>query len=84
MEANITIPDDIYRAMKVPDKEKKQILLIELAVTLYGREILSFGKARELAQMNKWEFHELLGSRNVERHYSMENLKEDIEYGKRL
>ncbi len=83
MKANISIPVDIYRAMKIPDKQKNQILLIELAVTLYEREMLSFGKARELAQMNKWDFHELLGSRNVERHYSMEDLKEDIEYGKK-
>lgn len=75
----MTIPDDIYLAMKIPDKEKKNVLLKELALSLYEQEILSFGKARELARLSKWEFHQLLGERKIERHYSMEDLKEDIE-----
>ncbi|MFP4021015.1 MAG: UPF0175 family protein [Halanaerobium sp.] len=45
--------------------------------------MLSFGKARELAGLSKWEFHNLLGERKIERHYSMEDLKEDIEYGEK-
>jgi len=81
MPNTINIPEEVYRAMKVPEKRKRETLLTELAVSLYKEEILSFGKARELASMNKWEFHELLGKRNINRHYNMENLKEDINYG---
>lgn len=83
MNLNLTIPDDIYLAMKIPDKEKKSVLLKELALSLYKQEILSFGKARELAGLSKWEFHNLLGERKIERHYSMDDLKEDIEYGEK-
>jgi len=68
--------------MKVPDKQKDETLLRELALTLYEQGILSFGKARELAKMNKWEFHELLGSRKIERHYNIDNLINDINYRK--
>ena len=81
MSKILNIPKDVYQAMKIPDKDKGETLLIELAVALYKEEILSFGKARELANLSKWEFHELLGKRKIERHYNMESLKEDIEYG---
>lgn len=36
---------------------------MELAIALYSQELLSFGKARELAQMGKYEFGQLLGER---------------------
>lgn len=83
MEVNISIPENVYQAMRIPDKYKTNILLKELAVVLYEQEILSFGKARELAKMNKWDFHELLGERGIERHFNINNLKEDIDYGKK-
>jgi len=81
MKKNIEIPDSVYNSMKIPDKDKKYILLQELALALYRDEILSFGKARELAGMSKEEFHDLLGKKEIERHYSLKNLKEDIKYG---
>ena len=52
----------------------------ELAVSLYREGYLSFGKARELAGLSKAEFHRLLGEREVERHYTKEDLAPDIEY----
>ncbi len=62
-------------ALKIPEKEKEKTLLIELAVSLYQRGILSFGKARELAKMDKWEFHEELGKRNIARHYDLKDFE---------
>ncbi|MFW6282155.1 MAG: UPF0175 family protein [bacterium] len=82
MKKNLKIPDSVYNSMKVPDKDKKNVILQELAVALYKEEILSFGKARELAGLHKEEFHDLLGKKEIERHYSLNNLKEDIDYGK--
>ncbi len=81
MEINLKIPKNIYLALKLPEEEKEKMLLIELAVSLYERGILSFGKARELAKMSKWEFHEELGKRKIERHYDIECLEEDLYYG---
>jgi len=81
MEFSLKIPDHIYLALKLPDSEKESVLLSELAIVLYERNILSFGKARELAQMSKWDFHELLGKRHIERHYDLESFNEDLNYG---
>ena len=53
-----------------------------LALALYQRQGLSFGKARMLAQMTRWEFEELLGQRQIARHYSEDDLREDIEYAR--
>lgn len=51
-------------------------------MTLYREEMLSFGKARELAGLGKYEFGQLLGERSVERHYGLEELKEDLRYSR--
>ncbi|OQX73468.1 MAG: hypothetical protein B6D61_12470 [Bacteroidetes bacterium 4484_249] len=82
METTIKIPTEIFNAIKLPEKEKVSLLLIELAIILYDRQILSFGKARELAKMSKWEFHNELGKRKIERHYAEDNYLEDSMYGK--
>ncbi len=82
MDLILSIPQDINRAIKLPDKEKERFLLKELAVVLYQTGALSFGKARELAHMSKWEFHHELGNRRIPRHYDLENFKEDLKYGK--
>ena len=54
----------------------------ELAVALYQRRALPFGKARALAQMTRWEFEELLGQRRIPRQYLEEDLEEDIRYAR--
>ena len=45
---------------------------------LYEKGLLTFGKARELAQVSKWEFHFLLGREKIIRHYDLEELEEDL------
>ena len=58
MELTLCIPKEIDIALKIPKKEKELFLLKELAISLYQRGVLSFGKARELANMTRWEFYE--------------------------
>jgi predicted HTH domain antitoxin len=76
----IEIDDDVYEALQLPEGERSQAMKQELAVSLYARDILSFGKARALAELSKQEFHQLLGDREVPRHYTETELAEDIEY----
>ena len=76
----------IKRIERYTQKRKKDFLnslIIQDASIQKKREtqILSFGKARALAQMNKWEFHDELARRNVIRHYNLDDLKEDLKYG---
>ena len=77
----LEIPDSVARALRLPPAEQLQQLKVELALSLYAQGILSFGKARELADMDKLEFGLLLGKRNLPRHYTNEDLQDDLAYG---
>jgi len=79
-EIVIEIPSEIAMALKIPDKEIIPVLRQELAIQLYTQQLLSFGKARQLAQLSKWEFAELLGRRGIIRHYDDQSLQEDMEF----
>jgi predicted HTH domain antitoxin len=78
--ATIEIDDEVYDALQLPERERSQAMKRELAASLYARDVLSFGKARALAEMSKREFQELLGEREIPRHYTEVELAEDLEY----
>lgn len=82
MGIQISISDSILQAIRLPEQRIEQELLQELAIALYAQDILSFGKARELAQMDKYEFGQLLGRRGVLRHYGGEELDDDLNYAR--
>ena len=82
MALHLEIPDTVTQAMRLPDGEREQRILMELAVSLYAQGILSFGKARQLCGMTKFEFGVLLGKRNVPRHYTAEDLQDDLNYAR--
>jgi predicted HTH domain antitoxin len=76
----LEIPEEIRAALRLPPGEVERELRKELALALYQRQVLPFGKARALAQVTRWEFEELLRERKVTRHYSEDDLQEDIRY----
>jgi len=78
----LQIPRSVADALALPEGRKSEELRRELALTLYREEMLSFGKARELARMSKQEFGHLLGERKIERHYGPEELDEDLRYAR--
>lgn len=80
MSLQLEIPEGVTRAIRLPEGRMKQELLLELSITLYSQGFLSFGKARELAAMPKYEFGLLLGKRGIPRHYAQEEFDEDIAY----
>lgn len=82
MSLQLSIPDSVLQAIRLPEKRIEQELLHELAIALYTQELLSFGKARELAQMGKYEFGQLLAKRGIQRHYSAEELEDDLNYAR--
>lgn len=81
MSLSIEIPDDILHTAKLPPDRAKQEITKEIAFSLYQRKIISMGNARKLATMDKWAFIEGLAERGIERHYSEQELEEDIQYG---
>jgi predicted HTH domain antitoxin len=80
MALQINIPDSVAKAIRLPEDRITQELVVELAVSIYKRGILSLGKARELAGMGKYEFSQLLGARGIERHFGPEELEDDLKY----
>jgi predicted HTH domain antitoxin len=82
MERVLKIPRDVMEALRLPPDEVETELRKELALALYQRGVLSSGKACALARMTRWEFEEVLGQRQIRRHYTEKNLEEDIEYAR--
>ena len=82
MSVQLSIPDDVVHAIRLPEEDMEQTLLVELAVSLYGRGLLALGKARELAGMGKYEFGRLAGERGLVRHYGREELADDLAYAR--
>lgn len=82
MSMVLEIPDQVVHAIRLPVNEQQQSLMTELAVALYARGILSFGKARELTLLNRIEFGLLLGRRGIPRHYTEQDLEDDIAYAR--
>lgn len=76
----VEIDEEVYEAVRLPEGERSQAMKQELAISLYARDILSFGKARALAELSTREFQTLLGEREIPRHYTDAELAEDLEY----
>ena len=70
----IEIPRDIMQSARVTPEELKK----ELALVLYQQNKISFGKARELAELNIWSFQQLLGDRGINIHYDIDDFDQDL------
>ena len=71
---SIEIPREVVHITHMTPEELRR----ELAVYLFQQGKLSFGKAREMADMTVWEFQQLLGMRGIPVHYDIEDYEEDI------
>ena len=78
-KVTLEISDELRDAIRLPHQEHGARLKRELAIRLYHKGLMSFGKARELAEMSKWDFHVLLGDEAIERRYDVEELAEDLD-----
>ena len=82
MSMTLEIPDDVEAALPGTGGERDQWLRLELACTLYAREVLSLGRAAELAGMSKFDFGYEVGGRGIPRHYSEADLAADFAYAR--
>lgn len=76
----LELPSDVLLATRLTKSELK----VELAIHLFDQGKLSLGKARELADMDIWQFMQLLGGRGITAHYDVEEYEDDLETLKRL
>lgn len=78
MSLSIDLPKDLVDSLKIPESEVVSRLKIELAIRLYRKDLLGFGKARELAGLSTWEFSELLAKEGISRSYDTRDFEEDL------
>jgi predicted HTH domain antitoxin len=76
---SIQVSQELQQAVRLPPEEVPARLERELAVRLYDRGLLTFGQARQLAGMTRWDFRDLLGEEGVLRRYDVEELEEDLQ-----
>lgn len=76
----LELPSDVLLATRLTKSEIK----VELAIHLFDQGKLSLGKARELADMDIWQFMQLLGARGITAHYDIDEYEEDLDTLKRL
>jgi predicted HTH domain antitoxin len=70
----IEIPREVLHATRMSPADIRR----ELAILLFQQGKLSFGKAREMAQMTAWAFQLLLGSRSIPVHYGLAEYEADL------
>ncbi len=73
--AQIEIPQHLVQATRLTIPELRR----ELAIALFQQGRLSFGKAREMADMDIWAFQQLLGSRGISPHYDLAEYEADLQ-----
>lgn len=73
-KVTIEIPREVIHATRMTPEELRK----ELAISLFQLGKLSFGKAREMADMTVWDFQQLLGSRGILAHYNVAEYEEDL------
>ena len=71
---SIEIPREVIHATRMTPQELRR----ELAIHLYQQGKLSFGKAREMANMDIWSFQQLLGIKEISVRYDVEDYEEDL------
>jgi predicted HTH domain antitoxin len=83
MTVHLDIPESITRSLRLPVSEVEPRLRAELGIALYTQGILPFGKANELAGLSRAGFADLLARRDIARHYTEEELAQDLAYARR-
>jgi predicted HTH domain antitoxin len=76
----VQIPDDIASALRLPEAEQQERVILELACGLYAAGLLAAGKAAQLAGKSRLAFGEELTRRNISRHYTAQDLATDLAY----
>ena len=71
---SVTISDEILSVTRMSEAELKQ----EIAIMLFQKEKLTLGQASNLAEMNQFQFQNLLASRRIPLHYDLEDLDADV------
>lgn len=74
----MNLPRDILLAANMSEISAHDDIKKILSLYLFKERILSLGKACELSNMNKMDFIEFVGSKNISLNYDVEDYQEDL------
>lgn len=83
MDLTLTVPDEVARALPLPEEERQQRLQTEMACLLYSKGWLSYGQATRVSGLDHFRFGLELGDRQIPRHYDENEAAHDLEYASR-
>lgn len=82
MKVTLEIPDAIAQQLPAVAAEREARLLLELAVALYAKGMLSLSQGAEMSGVSRMDFGSEVGERGIPRHYGAQDLAEDIAYAR--
>ena len=74
------IPDYILQTSEMSESELKQ----EIAVTLFQQNRLNLTQASDYAEMNRYQFRQLLASRQIPVDYDLKDFQDDMKTLKKM
>ncbi len=80
----ISLPEKIISFLELPKKQIGTILQRELAAHFFETNRLSFGQARQMADMSVWDFICFLKERKIPLHYGVLEYEDDSELVEKL
>ena len=87
VDVKVSFSQDVFLAIRSAGLSEEKIgaeMKKSLAIDLFKKGVLSFGKAASLARMCKSEFMDLLDKEGIPLHYGVEALERDINTVKEL
>ena len=70
----LRIPDRIFQQLSLDERQ----LVLEFAIFMYEREILSMRAAAEFAQISWLEMEEILAEKGISLQFSEEDMEDDL------
>ncbi|RMG05063.1 MAG: UPF0175 family protein [Nitrospirae bacterium] len=77
-KCNIEIPENVLKSLGIREGEVSSVIKKELAAFFFQKGLLSFGQARQFAEMSVWDFIEFLKERKISLHYDLSEYEDDL------
>ena len=75
----LEIPEDVARGIRLPRGREKRILMQELAMRLFEKEIITAAQAVRLLKIQRIEFEQLLAENHISIHGDAAELADDLQ-----
>jgi len=83
-EVNIKLPEEIFALANLKKEKASEEVRKLIALELFRENVISMGKAAEIAGIPLAEFMELSAKRGIPMHYTIEDLEADRKTAERL